>query len=152
MYKIFTPYYNVVKKIPVPKPKNKLIKFYSNKINSTALINLSYIKRRIKYLGMRGGRAEGIKQLHAVNSISYSKDTLFGGTSLSPYLKFNVLSIREVYYFIKQSNIKNKTRLIRQLYWRDFYMQYLNYYGYVKEYNPSIRRCPKAVAKARFNK
>ena len=108
MYKIFTPYYNVVKHIPIPRPKNKLIKFYSGKIESSAIINLSYIKRRIKFLGTRGGRTEGLKQLHSVGSISYSKDTLVGGTSLSPYLKFNVLSIREVYYYIKQSNIKNK--------------------------------------------
>ena len=40
---------------------------------------------------------------------------------MSAYLKFNVVSIREVYYKFKEV-LGNKNDLLKQLYWREFYM------------------------------
>jgi len=48
-------------------------------------------------------------------------------TRLSAYLKFNVVSIREVYESFK-NKLGAKNNLLTQLYWRDFYMIILYHY------------------------
>ena len=45
---------------------------------------------------------------------------------ISPYLKFGICSIREVYSAI-QKELGFNHRLVRQLYWRDFYV-YIGFY------------------------
>lgn len=82
---------------------------------------------------LKGGRHECLKilkdlKLHKKYEEERDILALDGTTKLSPYLKFNVCSIREVYYAIKQElGSTSGQPLSRQLYWRDFYTQ-IGYY------------------------
>ena len=57
-------------------------------------------------------------------------------THLSPYLKFGTCSIREAYHRIK-TVLGNEHPLIRQLYWRDFFVQ-IGYY-FPRVFNSAFR-------------
>jgi deoxyribodipyrimidine photo-lyase len=52
-------------------------------------------------------------------------------TKLSAYLKFGCLSIREVFFKIKEELKQKSEELIRQLYWRDFYLSIVYHYPHV---------------------
>jgi deoxyribodipyrimidine photo-lyase len=71
-----------------------------------------------------GGRQHGLKQLKKSNQLNYEKNrnTLFiETTQLSSYIKYGCLSIREVYHYFKETELKS------QVIWREFYF-YINYY------------------------
>jgi deoxyribodipyrimidine photo-lyase len=77
------------------------------------------------YILSHGGREAGLKVLENAlktqKQYSKTRDILSIPTSLlSPYIKFGCVSIREVFH--KFRNIKD---LIRQLIWREFYMNIL---------------------------
>lgn len=117
----FTPYFNRAKSIPINKPtKNKYT-------NYSKLAKVSTKKFKLyddENLEIEPGRKGGVKIL---KNISLHKDyntdrnkLCQSTTNLSAYIKFGCLSIREVYYIIRQElGVKND--LIKQLYWRDFY-------------------------------
>lgn len=118
-YLVFTPYYDVVRHIPVPKPvKHKHL--HLMKINA-ATYNFKHL---IKDKYQVGGRQQGLKILKTCKSTikHYKRDHNFiknpsSTTHLSPHLSFGTLSVREVYHKCKNQTFR------RQLYWRDFYMQ-----------------------------
>jgi deoxyribodipyrimidine photo-lyase len=142
-YKVFTPYYDLVRKKLIDKPSNftssmlsrckKLpsIKGYLT-VNHAGMINKikAIIKRDTTLdlnLVQHGGRSLGIKLLNkfslVCNRYSKTRDNLLDGTSrLSAHLKFGTLSIREVYYACLSREFR------RQLYWRDFYLQVAYYF------------------------
>ena len=66
-----------------------------------------------------------IKKLNRISNFkTYNEDrnTLsYSTTNLSAYLNFGCISIREVYHMAKQE-LGNKNEIIKQLYWRDFYL------------------------------
>lgn len=74
---------------------------------------------------MRGGRENALAILKNIKNFKEYDNTrdfpTKNTTNLSAYLKFNVLSIREVYWHFK-NNLPKDSKLINQLYWRDFYM------------------------------
>ena len=131
-YSVFTPFYqNAINlHVPIPKPlkHNNFIRSKYGLENETTFEHIIE-----EYLGsedhpnlyeFKATREEALKR---VKHIKYHKDyhddrnNLFlETTKLSPYIKFGLISIREVYHkILKLYGINHD--LIRQLYWREFY-------------------------------
>jgi len=136
-YKKFTPFYETALKRPVlpvvrNTPDNSLEKFPRNTLQkslaSIKSIILPESVRQTKRI-VEGGRKEGLLFLNRSlqTQVNYGRTRDFMNKScsqLSAYLKFGVLSIREVYEpFNKKFGYK--CEFIRQLYWRDFYAHLL---------------------------
>jgi len=135
-YKKFTPFYETVLKKPIlpvvrntsygplsPFPKNPYQKTLAS-IKSAILPKTNPNHRIVK-----GGRQEGLRGLNRAlqTQVEYAKtrDIMSKPCSqLSAYIKFGVLSIREVYEPFKKK-MGAKCEFIRQLYWRDFYAHLL---------------------------
>lgn len=127
-YVKFTPFLKASKKKKVEIPRKNS---YTNYISSRKSFTGEYKKNIHKFyqkndnLIVNGGRSNAIKIFKKIEDFNeYNKERDYPAietTHLSPYLKFNVVSIREVYHFFKRELPKN-TKLITQLYWRDFYM------------------------------
>jgi deoxyribodipyrimidine photo-lyase len=128
-YQKFTPYYNTVKSI---KPKLPQLvhppSFVSSNIPNYSIslqeAMTKFTKLNIHILS-HGGRSAGLKVLDSAlktqKHYSKTRDILSIHTSLlSPYIKFGCVSIREVFH--KFRSIKD---LIRQLIWREFYINIL---------------------------
>lgn len=125
-YKVFTPYYRNAIQIPVKDPnKNNYNNYFQDsiKMNLSDLNdeNLNYYNEKIK---INGGTTEAYKILKNITRYkNYIEERDYPGingtTRLSAHLKFGTISIREAYYHIKGE--LNNT-LLRQLYWRDFYI------------------------------
>jgi len=136
-YKKFTPYYNasLKKKIESPQSARK-INFKKTTNHLPNMISLEqahnkFITRENPHILVHGGRDEALKTLH--NAVKTQKhyasthnDLDKQTTQLSAYLKFGCISIREAY-----KAFKGKHELIRQLIWRDFYMNILYFFPYV---------------------
>ena len=77
-----------------------------------------------------GGRVEGLRLNNIKNLSNYNEicnNPNFETSLLSSYIKFGCLSIREVYWKIKDSyGINNQ--LLDQLFWREFYFYIVYYY------------------------
>ena len=128
-YTIYTPFKNKVKNLLQKQKINKI------KIKNLVLFKFKNIeeKKFPKYnknsqILVQGGRKNALKQLSQVkkNLKKYNdiRNILSEKTSLlSAYIKFGLLSIREVYLQFKL--IENE--LIDQLIWREFYF-YITYY------------------------
>lgn len=123
-YKVYTPYYNVARKVKIPDkvtPNIKnIIKPKARSINIVSL--LSQINKKAAPLRQIGGRVAAEKLLNALKTTQKnyvtSRNILSKETSrLSPYIKFGVLSIREVY------NKSPSRDFTKELFWRDFYIQ-----------------------------
>ncbi len=138
-YLKFTPYYRAAQKI---KKRGIDSKKYKNYISKTTSFPFEYKKsihgfyKENKNVWVRGGRTNGLKILAKIkNYKNYNKDrefpSLLGTTSLSAYLKFNVVSIREVFEAFT-SKLASSNHLITQLYWRDFYMQIMDNHKVIK--------------------
>jgi deoxyribodipyrimidine photo-lyase len=129
-YQKFTPYYENALKKHVESPTSaKKIKITQKKIHIPNIITLEYALKKFTKpnpdILLHGGRAEGIKAiLHALKTQKHysttHNDLEKNTTLLSAYIKFGCLSIREVY-----KKFHGKHDLIRQLYWRDFYINIL---------------------------
>ncbi len=98
---------------------------------------LKYNKSQDQWLN--AGRQNCLKRLQ--NQINHLKkyndmrDNLSYSTSnISAYLNIGTVSIREVYNFFKVQ-IGSKTELIKQLYWRDFYLCAVKYLPDGNEYH-----------------
>jgi deoxyribodipyrimidine photo-lyase len=132
-YSVFTPFYHNALKYNVEEPiKNK----YKNYISSKYILKGQTTFEKIKKIyhndqdfkeeeaDFEATRKEALKRLNNIkNHKNYARDRddlSLDTTRLSPYIKFGLVSIREVYHKIKKLFGK-KHDLIRQLYWRDFY-------------------------------
>lgn len=130
-YQKFTPYYNTASKQKVDSPASlRKIQFSStskhlpNSITLDTALN-KFVGNKNSNILVRGGTNEAIKQMRiaAKNIRNYSKtrDILSKPTSqLSAYIKFGCISIRHVY-----KTFRSNHDFIRQLYWRDFYINIL---------------------------
>lgn len=131
-YLIYTPFYNNSKKYIVKKPVNNKINnlIYLEILNNIPTINYNKFLNYNKNIIYNGGRKNGLFNLNNIKNLSnYNSDrnTLSISTSLlSAYIKYGCISIREVYWKIKDIyNIENE--LLSQIYWREFYF-YIIYY------------------------
>lgn len=138
-YKKFTPYHNVAIKIHIAEPIKNI---YKNYIKKSYSFDFEYDKDIHKFykkndnILVRGGRIFALRILKDIKKFkNYNIDrevpSLHGTTFLSAYLKFNVVSIREVYHYFHK-NLSQNNKLLTQLYWRDFYMQIMYYLSPVK--------------------
>ena len=130
-YNIFTPFKNNGFKYNVAKPKinKKLIKNFI-KINFKCVDIILFNENML----VSGGRVEGLKRLNNIKNLSNYNEIRnnpnFETSLLSAYIKFGCLSIREVYWKIKDSyGINNQ--LLDQLFWREFYFYIVYYYPQV---------------------
>lgn len=132
-YRVFSPYHRNAKQFKVNSPL-KWSSSYIKKCKKLPNTNLASIQPKYvpnPHCVMKGGRKEalkvltGIKKWNDYNKIRNcpAKPT----TRLSAHLKFGTVSIREVYYSFK-SKLSPSNDLLKQLYWRDFYMTMLNYF------------------------
>ena len=131
-YTIFTPYYNRAKLIDIKKPNNFKIENFSNqKIENEFSTNLIEIKKKLniennKILNLRKIGLEILKNIINFKNYKVNRDFpyLNQTTQLSKFNKFGILSIREIYYLISSNlDFEFCEPLIRQLYWRDFFIQ-----------------------------
>lgn len=127
-YEIFTPYYRRASKFPVALPQSNCSKNYFSEPIASAESKALYSKLlpiRSSSLAVKGGREEAEKKLMKLGEFaSYSKERDFPAlqktTQLSAYLKYTLLSPREVYHAIA-AHFGADHELIRALYWRDFF-------------------------------
>ena len=135
-YLVFTPFKNNALKYKIDsinKSKaNNLIKSSNIDSISDTRKNLYTITKLKTNNGNRleGGRTNGLKMLNKIkNQSKYNKTRntpSVNTTMLSSYIKFGCISIREVYWKIRDTlGIKNE--LVSQLFWREFYY-YITYY------------------------
>jgi deoxyribodipyrimidine photo-lyase len=79
-------------------------------------------------IAQHGGRTEALAKLNALTADGFKhydekRDLLnYSTTNLSAALNFGCISVREAYYAI-QSALGKNTVMLKQLYWRDFYLQ-----------------------------
>lgn len=138
-YTVFTPFYKYCfKNFPIAKPTTtRLHNFSKTKLDGS--ISLSSIKKELvpsenKNIHVMGGRSYALKILKKISEFKDYDDERdipsIATTNLSAYLKFGCISVREVAHAISESLGKHHT-LIKQLYWRDFYMHIAYHSPYV---------------------
>ena len=154
-YTVFTPFKNNVLKHNVEKPNR-------NRPKNLVKVNIDtdkYIDYCINEdILVKGGRDNGLKQLNKVKNFKkYDKIRNMVGqetTQLSAYIKFGCISIREVYWKIRDELGKNSV-LLSQLIWREFYFYIAFYYPFVlkgKNFIEKYNKIKWVQAKTNFNK
>lgn len=138
-YTVFSHYLRKASKLLVAKPHHNNYKNYYKR-------SLSYENRHVfkqilkKYnsiISLRGGRAEALVLLKNIKNLKNDESMVnfpaaSKTTQLSAHNKFGTLSIREFYYeVVKQFGREHK--LIKELYWRDFFTQIAFYFPHVFE-------------------
>ena len=128
-YKQFGAFYkNAIKNKPTQPVKYTLNNFISDKfkINHEFDKKLNTFYQLNKNIAQHGGRSEALIKL---NNLQYYKDynkmrdiLSYNTTNLSAALNFGCISIREVYYHTIKK-LTNNNLIIKQLYWRDFFLQ-----------------------------
>ena len=138
-YTVFTPFRNNGLKEKIEKPKILKVKNLAN----PKLKDDGFIEYNINtYKLVKGGRDNGLKQLAKIKKqkkYNDDRNSLSIQTSLlSAYIKFGNISIREVYWKIRDVlGIENE--LLSKLFWREFYFYITNYFPEVlqgKNFNP----------------
>uniref|UniRef100_A0A6C0AZR5 Photolyase/cryptochrome alpha/beta domain-containing protein n=1 Tax=viral metagenome TaxID=1070528 RepID=A0A6C0AZR5_9ZZZZ len=146
-YKKFTPFYHacLTKKIQPPTTIER-IKFKASSAHVPNTISLAsaltkFTKSNSEIL-VHGGRTNAIRVLKEAMKTQkhYSKthnELDKPTTQMSAYIKFGCISIREMY-----KAFRNNHDLVRQLIWRDFYMNILYSFPYVlgKPMKPSYSK------------
>lgn len=153
-YLVYTPFMkNILNNLKVRQPdKFRAFKFKreSELENNKYLINENEIDKFYKpndKLNVHGGRKLGLKILNNIEKFKdYGKKRdyfTYKTTFLGPYLKFNVLSIREVYHKMIDKLGKSSS-LVKEILWREFYLTiYHNFprmlQGQIKGHNKSFK-------------
>ena len=135
-YQKFTPFYETClkKKIEEPK-KGHSFPFVTSKKQMEHRISLDeayqkFVGHSNQDISVHRGRENALKTLKQAMKTQVHYDNLHNNleqntSQLSAYIKFGCLSIREVY----QPFQRNKA-FVRQLIWRDFYMNLLFFFPY----------------------
>ena len=130
-YTVFTPYYNNASQIPVKKPiENKYTGYYTdfikNDLSPSLDGELNFHNDSIEIKGGRNSALDILRNIQEFQNYSTERDipAIQGTTRLSAHIRFGTISIREIYHVIRNESIEN---LLRQLYWREFYI-YIGYH------------------------
>ena len=125
-YQKFTPYFNTASIIKVQSPSvKKQLPLKTKDANIPNKISLEQAMKRFTRINpnilVRGGRPQALQLLlRAVRTIknynAIHNDLSLKTSELSASIKFGCISIREAY-----KAFHDKSGIIRQLYWRDFY-------------------------------
>jgi len=139
-YVKYTPFLREAYKLKIAMPtENKKFNF----IKSTNKFPKEVAIDKIKYqnndnIAVHGGRKNALKIItNADNFKDYKNQRNFLSyetTKLSAYIKFGCVSIREVYWALK-----NNKAIINQLWWRDFYYQIIYFHPYILEKNKAMK-------------
>ncbi len=137
-YQIFTYFYKKCKKIGVVDypQKNKHHNYAQSKLDLCKPITKfkSLDKKNIstRITGSRKACDEILESLSKYTNYEIERDypALDATTHLSAYLKFGICSPREVYHQIKKQ-LGTEHPLIRQLFWREFYIYIAHHYPHV---------------------
>ena len=155
-YLIFTPFKNKGLTFGVDKPSKNRVKnvVKLNKLNTSRIIDYEINDNIL----VKGGRSEGVKMLKKVKQHkNYGKVRnllSIKSTELSAYIKFGCISIREVYWMVRNLNGLNST-LMSQLFWREFYYYITFYFPYVlkgKNYNSKYDGIDWVKSKGHYKK
>lgn len=134
--KVFSRFFQAALKIPVPLPQqNNFLNYYQKKIqNEFSFQELENLIPSIDSTHKFGGRENCIKILKDIYRLKEYSNThdipSIDTSNLSAHLKFGTCSIREIYHNIfNELGIEHP--LIRQLYWRDFFIYIAYHFPYV---------------------
>lgn len=129
-YQKFTPYYNSAHLKNITPPYTyKNYNFKKTNYDGKYIITLNNAMEKFTIINsnilVNGGRTNGIKTLSRAIKSQHKYSTTHNQlnlqtSTLSAYIKFGCVSIREVY-----SKFKTNKDLVRQLIWRDFYANIL---------------------------
>lgn len=163
LYSKFTPFYEKIKSKHVPTPVTIPNKY----VNSISTIKTKYsfpvskltgFYHENKNVSVRGGRDKALDILDNIKEFkNYNKSRDYPAietTRLSAYLKYGCVSVREVYYKMKKS-LGPSSALLRQLYWREFYLGISQQYPEImrgKSLKPSYENIKWQGTLAHFNK
>ena len=160
-YKVFTPFKKnlINKKIKNIDKFNKFNFIKSNilKKNKYYFTNYESLYILNKNLLVEGGRNWALNRIKKLeNYTQYDKCRNFmtyETTLLSASINFNVISIRELYFTIREK-FKLSHGLINELYWRDFYYNILNFYPHITKgaFNEKYNKIKWSKAKVNFKK
>lgn len=139
-YLVYTPFLNFVSKHLSVRPLNKFENFkfetqskLSFGLNETELKHFYSVNETIN---VKGGRLKGqtiLKNIKKFKDYAKKRNQLsYQTTKLSAYLHFTTVSIREVYWSIVKT-IGPSSGIIRELVFRDFYMNIVYYFPQVLE-------------------
>jgi len=136
-YVKFTPFFNASQTYKIRKPLKTIKKNFiqkSYKLSNEYKKDIHKFYKQNENIISHGSRQDAKNILKNIKKFKkYSTERNFPSintTLLSPYLKFNIISIREAYYAIKDNK-----KLMTQLYWRDFYMIVLKHHPKVIGHN-----------------
>lgn len=146
-YKHYSAYYKNALKHKINEPiKNNFKKYIKSNLKIKTKNNFSEfnIKNLYKFykeninLAQHGGRKIAINKLKHIDTFkdyNILRDRLdYDTTNLSAYLNLGCISIREAYYHIK-NNLGINNILLKQLYWRDFFLTAYIFLENAKKYN-----------------
>jgi len=129
-YRIFTPFFNSARAHAVPQPDQRMLyNFFRDKSVRDTVLPTQAEKLLSQNLDVRAGRKNALRLLNSLKKFKNYEKTRdypeFKTTELSAHNKFGTVSIREVYWAIREQ-LGSNHELIRALYWRDFF----TYIGY----------------------
>lgn len=148
-YTVFTAYWKNAERHAVTEPV-KLIStnFYTGKLALETPEILTKIAPKLNSsIAVHGGTSSALKILKSIENFEHYKDEhdypAIATTKLSAHNKFGTVSIRTVFHTIGKT-LGYGHPLLRQLYWRDFFMQVAYFSPYV--YGQPFREKFAAIA------
>lgn len=132
IYKKFTPYYNAASRTPPDRPvRFQLAQLFNGTITGSLSLNDVRNKLRAKQIKIESATSM-LGHLKRITKYNKNRDELAIPTSrLSAYIKFGAVSVRDVYWTARDSLDRASSDFIKQLYWREFYMNIVWAYPYV---------------------
>lgn len=140
-YKVYGPFRKKEEALKIDKPstskKTELKNLYSGTLKGVKVLKSTFLKdyyKENKNANTTGGRKKALIILKNISKFGnyqkYRDELTYETTELSGYIKFGCVSIREVYWAIKNkiSDALSEQTLISQLIWRDFYYHLLFFY------------------------
>jgi len=143
-YTVFTPFKNNGLKQKVDQAKKIKIKNLTktNKLDESGIVEYE-INDNIAVNGGRNNALKILKKIKNFNKYNKERNTLkIPTTMLSAYIKFGCVSIREVYWKLKEE-FGTKNDLIGQLFWREMYYYVAYYFPKVQKSNSFIEKYDK---------
>ncbi len=143
-YKVFTPFWKASIRIPVAKDQKFAYKNFYTKRIKLAQEDTTIFKKVLKPLHpepvervyVHGGRNNALKIIRKLKDFKTYQKThntpAINTTLLSAHNKFGTISIRELYWHMRNSLGQSGPQgLVRQLYWRDFYYHIAYFFPHV---------------------
>ncbi len=135
-YKVFTPFFKASSLLKINKPaKNNFKNYKYLQNNNKDLTPLTRLFVENEFLAQKGGRKEALIRLKTIKKLNDYKEIrnlpyIDGTTCLSAHIKFGTVSVREIYWNIRE-HLGAESQLITELFWRDFYAHLAYFFPHV---------------------